>query len=147
MAGRRLERREGSPLARPGCPHRISTDLRRFPAAGWLVDGRAAFAHNKTSLGVTLPNGAPMPIELSDTAVTAHPVDVYRRDHFTCMYCGFDGRSFDSWMQLTVDHIRPRSCDGTNEPDNLAVACGACNCITSRMRFEPEMSREQMILA
>jgi len=69
----------------------------------------------------------------------------YERCHFTCVYCGFDGRSFDAWMQLSIDHIRPRSCGGTDEPCNRVAACGSCNCITSRMQFAPEMNREEIL--
>jgi 5-methylcytosine-specific restriction endonuclease McrA len=42
----------------------------------------------------------------------------YARHHYTCVFCGFDGRGFDAWMQLTVDHLRPRNSGGSDEPDN-----------------------------
>ncbi len=52
---------------------------------------------------------------------------IYHRDHFDCHYCrcmfppAYDG------VGLTLDHIVPRSLGGSNAPDNLATACGACN--------------------
>jgi len=47
---------------------------------------------------------------------------------FRCAYCGFDGTAgLLAAHQLTVDHIRPRCHDGTDDPENLAVACCACN--------------------
>jgi hypothetical protein len=69
----------------------------------------------------------------------------YERDHFTCIYCGFDGRTFDAWMQLSIDHVRPRSSNGGNEKDNLAVACGSCNRITCRMKFDSTKTRDDII--
>lgn len=69
----------------------------------------------------------------------------YEKCYFTCVYCGFDGRTFDAWMQLTTDHIRPRSCGGSDESDNRVAACGSCNSLTSRMKFEPTASREEML--
>jgi 5-methylcytosine-specific restriction endonuclease McrA len=73
--------------------------------------------------------------------------EVFRRDHFTCLYCGFDGRSFDGWMQLSLEHILPRSSGGGHEIDNLAVACRSCNCITNRMKFDKDARREEIIKA
>jgi len=86
-----------------------------------------------------------MTSDLSGTSLADYGKDTYQRYHFTCVYCGFDGRPFDSWMQLSIDHIRPITCSGSNEPDNLVVACRACNSITSRMKFTEGMSREEII--
>lgn len=61
---------------------------------------------------------------------------VFKRDHFTCQYCGFDGRLFDNWRQLTLDHVKPRSCDGEDSIENQKVACPSCNLLTSQMKFE-----------
>ena len=86
-----------------------------------------------------------MSSDFPGTSLADYGEDTYQRYHFTCVYCGFDGRPFDSWMQLSIDHIRPISCSGSNELDNLVVACRACNSITSRMKFPEEMSREEII--
>lgn len=69
-----------------------------------------------------------------------HPVHV--RYHFTCVYCGYDGRSFPNWLQLTVDHIVPISSGGTDDENNKVTACQACNSITSRMTFPPGTTRD-----
>lgn len=53
--------------------------------------------------------------------------DIYKRDEFRCAYCGFDGSSFEGWLFLEVDHLRPQSKGGTDEPENLVTACKACN--------------------
>ena len=82
---------------------------------------------------------------LSGTALGDYGIKVFERDHFTCAYCGFDGRLFDNWMQLSVDHIRPQSSEGDNSMENLITACRAGNSITSRMKFSPSAAREQIL--
>ncbi len=71
--------------------------------------------------------------------------DVHLRSNFTCVYCGYDGRPFPNWLQLTVDHIVPTSSGGTNDDDNKVTACQACNSITSRMVFPPRTTREEAL--
>ena len=69
----------------------------------------------------------------------------YARGHYTCVYCGFDGRDFDSWLQLTIEHVMPRSCGGKDEPSNRVVACRWCNSTTGKMRFSSELTREEIL--
>jgi hypothetical protein len=71
---------------------------------------------------------------------------IYKKYHFTCVYCGFDGRSFDAWMQLSIDHVLPKS-SGTVIDDeyNLVVACRSCNSITGRMEFNSGKTFNQII--
>ncbi len=49
--------------------------------------------------------------------------DVFKRDGFSCVYCGAHPPS----VLLHVDHIEPVSRGGTNDIDNLLTACEACN--------------------
>jgi 5-methylcytosine-specific restriction endonuclease McrA len=46
------------------------------------------------------------------------------RDRFRCVYCGL---SASEGARLHVDHVKPRSQGGTNEPSNLATSCKPCN--------------------
>lgn len=48
---------------------------------------------------------------------------VFRRDKFTCRYCG---RNSDTAV-LEVDHVIPVSRGGTSEMDNLITSCADCN--------------------
>lgn len=52
---------------------------------------------------------------------------LYLRDRFACAYCGRDlhGAAPD---QITLDHIRPASQGGDNDPANVVTACRSCNC-------------------
>jgi len=82
---------------------------------------------------------------LAGTSAGDYGNKVYARDNFTCVFCGFDGRLFDNWMQLSVDHILPKSAGGDDTQGNLTTACRACNSITSRMKFAPEVSRDEVL--
>ena len=45
---------------------------------------------------------------------------IYERDGHKCQYCG-------STRKLTIDHIVPKSKGGSDDWDNLVVACSSCN--------------------
>jgi 5-methylcytosine-specific restriction endonuclease McrA len=49
--------------------------------------------------------------------------NIYRRDRFTCQYCG---RKKDP-TELSVDHVLPRSRGGTSTWLNCVLACLPCN--------------------
>jgi len=47
--------------------------------------------------------------------------EIFRRDHYTCQYCGKETR------QLTLDHVIPRYRGGQHSWENVVSACVACN--------------------
>jgi len=49
--------------------------------------------------------------------------DVFKRDSFTCQYCGAHPPS----TILHIDHIEPVANGGGNDIDNLITACVQCN--------------------
>jgi 5-methylcytosine-specific restriction endonuclease McrA len=49
--------------------------------------------------------------------------NVYRRDAYTCQYCG-DRPGVD---ELTIDHVIPRSRGGATTWENCVTACRRCN--------------------
>jgi hypothetical protein len=58
--------------------------------------------------------------------------EIFVRDKFKCVYCGFDGRiSLLAAHQMMIDHVRPRDKAGPDwdSPLNKVVACGECNFI------------------
>ncbi len=55
----------------------------------------------------------------------ADRLDIYERDGFRCVYCGFDGGTFETFHYLQVDHINP--IGPRNDPSNLVTACSYCN--------------------
>lgn len=59
--------------------------------------------------------------------------DIFRRDSFTCRYCGAQPPD----VVLEVDHVVPRVDGGTDDPLNLVTSCGDCNRGKSRKRLDP----------
>jgi 5-methylcytosine-specific restriction endonuclease McrA len=47
--------------------------------------------------------------------------EVFRRDHYSCQYCGKKGGV------LTIDHIIPRRLGGKQTWQNVVTACSTCN--------------------
>lgn len=60
---------------------------------------------------------------LPSAAVSFSRRNVYKRDHWTCQYCG----SQPGGEELTIDHVLPRSQGGQSTWDNCVLACVACN--------------------
>jgi 5-methylcytosine-specific restriction endonuclease McrA len=87
-----------------------------------------------------------MSSDLAGTSLIGYGAEIYEKYHYTCVYCGFDGRPFDSWMQLSIDHILPKSMGGKDDPSNLVVACRACNSITSRMSFRKDQTPQEIVV-
>lgn len=50
---------------------------------------------------------------------------VRRRAQFQCEYCHYP--ELLSSAPLSIDHIQPRSLGGSDDLDNLALACRRCN--------------------
>ncbi len=49
--------------------------------------------------------------------------NLYRRDHYTCQYCG----TRQEPGHLTIDHVLPISRGGDTSWENCVVACRSCN--------------------
>jgi 5-methylcytosine-specific restriction endonuclease McrA len=47
--------------------------------------------------------------------------EIFRRDNFTCQYCG------RQLSNLTVDHVIPRHLGGETQWTNVVTACPRCN--------------------
>lgn len=50
---------------------------------------------------------------------------IYLRDGLACAWCG---DSVENGAQLTLDHLKPHSKGGDNDPSNLVTSCHRCNC-------------------
>lgn len=73
-------------------------------------------------------------------------VDVSKRFLYaqTCVYCN---RRFTKSNPKTLDHITPVSLGGTNESNNIAIACRECNECKARLTLEQWISLCRIIAA
>jgi 5-methylcytosine-specific restriction endonuclease McrA len=60
---------------------------------------------------------------LPTQAVAFSRRNIFKRDRFTCQYCGDQPGS----EELTIDHVLPRAQGGASTWDNCVLACLACN--------------------
>jgi len=49
---------------------------------------------------------------------------IYLRDGLACCYCG---QGIEDDAKMTLDHLKPYSSGGSNEPSNLVTCCHRCN--------------------
>jgi 5-methylcytosine-specific restriction endonuclease McrA len=49
--------------------------------------------------------------------------NIFRRDHYTCQYCGAKPGA----PELTIDHVTPKSRGGKSSWTNCVLSCIACN--------------------
>ena len=59
-----------------------------------------------------------------DTQISPTRKNIFRRDDWTCQYCGF--KSKDP-KKLTIDHVHPKCKGGDSTWTNLVTSCSPCN--------------------
>lgn len=64
--------------------------------------------------------------------------NVFKRDHWSCQYCGCRPGS----EELTIDHVVPRSQGGASTWDNCVLACIECN--ARKADRTPEQARMKL---
>ena len=60
---------------------------------------------------------------LPKASVTFSRRNIFKRDKFTCQYCGAQPRQ----EELTIDHVVPRAQGGQSTWENCVLACVSCN--------------------
>ena len=61
--------------------------------------------------------------QLPTAVVTFSRRNIFKRDHYTCQYCGVQ----PGGGELTIDHVVPRSQGGVSSWTNCVLACVDCN--------------------
>jgi 5-methylcytosine-specific restriction endonuclease McrA len=98
-------------------------------ALGLLVAGKAEMLANGRGYVRTVRLSYPRPsvirlgymIHRPRPRVRLSKREIFRRDCFTCQYCGARAG------RMTIDHIIPRHRGGEHSWDNLVTACPSCN--------------------
>ncbi len=98
-------------------------------AVGMILLGKATLVVNGRGVIRTVSQVLPRPSVIRLETMIQRPRprvkltrrEVFRRDNFTCQYCG--RRTGD----LTVDHVLPRHLGGTHTWTNVVAACPLCN--------------------
>jgi 5-methylcytosine-specific restriction endonuclease McrA len=94
-----------------------------------ILSGKAALIANGRGYIRTVSQNFPLPsvIRLEHMIQRARPRvkltrrEIFRRDGYTCQYCG--RRETD----LTIDHVLPRHLGGLHVWTNVVTACAGCN--------------------
>jgi 5-methylcytosine-specific restriction endonuclease McrA len=103
------------------CEMRRAVGLLLCDKASLILDGRGYI----TSALNKFPR--PSIIRLKNQIVRPHPEvkltrrEVFRRDSYTCQYCGKKASN------LTIDHVLPRHLGGAQTWCNVVTACSSCN--------------------
>ncbi len=98
-------------------------------AIGLMLSGKAALIANGRGEIQTVSQSFPRPsvIRLEHMIHRPRPHikltrrEVFRRDNYTCQYCG------RKVQNLTIDHILPRHLGGLHIWTNVVAACPGCN--------------------
>lgn len=102
-------------------------NLRR--AMVMILGGRAETVENGRGFIHSLSHSWPVPSVIRLNYLIRRPLprvhlcrkEVFRRDNFTCQYCGRQTHN------LTMDHVVPRHRGGEHTWENLVSACPICN--------------------
>lgn len=61
---------------------------------------------------------------------------IYERDSFKCVWC-------EATRELSIDHIKPLSKGGSDEPENLQTLCRSCN--SRKHNTDDEIAKRRVI--
>lgn len=102
-------------------------DFRR--AFGLIITDKASLVSNGRGYFYTINHKYPLPSVIRLHRMIHRPraqvhltrKEIFRRDHFTCQYCGYHSNT------LTIDHVTPKHLGGEFTWENLVTACPVCN--------------------
>ncbi len=103
------------------------TDYRLYTWADWArlrpEEGDACIQSVRSRLRVPEVIVLAQYNRLPKAAVSFSRHNIFKRDHWTCQYCG----NQPGGEELTIDHVLPRSQGGISTWENCVLACVDCN--------------------
>jgi len=98
-------------------------------AIGLILSGKAAMVMNGRGYIRTIRELFPRPSVIRLDYMIHRPRprvkltrrEIFRRDNYTCQYCGKRG------LTLTIDHVFPKRLGGKHIWTNVVAACPSCN--------------------
>src|SRR5215467_342956 len=90
-----------------------------------LVNTRRSVPWIQRSVGSIASHAVPAPIEVTMAVSPGTRRVVRERAHRRCEYCHADERW--QFVRFTIDHVLPQPAGGSDDADNLALACRNCN--------------------
>jgi 5-methylcytosine-specific restriction endonuclease McrA len=98
-------------------------------AVGLILSGKAALVVNGRGYIHTITRLIPEPSVIRLEHMIHRPRqhvrltrrEVFRRDNYTCQYCG------QHMTNLTIDHVQPKHLGGKHIWTNVVAACPSCN--------------------
>ncbi|MBI9051044.1 MAG: HNH endonuclease [Anaerolineaceae bacterium] len=103
------------------CNYRRAIGLILSDKAIMIENGRGTIHTARTSLQLPSVIRLQKMIRRPRPTICFSRTEIFRRDNFTCQYCGRKTR------RLTIDHIIPRSRGGSNTWENVVTSCPVCN--------------------
>ncbi len=95
-----------------------------FTQRAEVVEHHSDIEINSPSTSIKLPKVMRLFTKMGTIkAVKFNRQNIFYRDDFTCQYCA---KRFKS-IELTLDHVIPRSKGGPTSWDNIVSACEKCN--------------------
>ena len=112
-------------------------------AIGLILNGKADLVANGRGMIQTVSQAFPRPsvirlenmVHCPRVRVKLTRKEIFRRDNYTCQYCG------KQTPTLTIDHVLPRRLDGPHIWTNVVAACSACNHRKGGRRLEDAQMR------
>ncbi len=98
-------------------------------AVGLILSGKANLVMNGRGYIATVNRSLPRPSVIRLDQMIRRPRfhvkltrrEVFRRDNYTCQYCG------RHISEMTVDHVLPKHLGGEHIWTNVVAACPSCN--------------------
>jgi len=103
------------------CNVRRAVGLILQDKATLVMDGRGAIQTNTSSFPIPSIIRLQYMVKRPRMIVKLNKREIFRRDNFTCQYCG------KQTLHLTIDHVIPRRLGGPHTWENLVTACPSCN--------------------